>query len=72
MGVKVGSQFEMVRYTSADDGATWTARQLTFDSADLNIIPMQVWGHGPVRVVWERGAHTSDLSYSLGTMGSTV
>lgn len=73
LGLKVGSQFEMFRFETADDGATWASRQLSFDSTAPNIRPSQVVGHGDaLACVWLVGTYTSDTDFSLSVRGAVA
>jgi hypothetical protein len=64
------TKWEMWRYESSDDGATWAGTQLTSGSASDNIWSEVV--HNPARgleAIWEYGTYTSDTSYSFGVRG---
>lgn len=67
MARKVSGVFEMYRYRSTDDGATWTGSQLTSGSAHDNIWPDSVTGGGrDMEAVWLYGDYTSDTSFDFG------
>lgn len=61
-----GTHWEMFRYTSADDGSTWTPEQLTAASSVDNVWPDFVSEADTTKAeaVWLRGTYTSDTSYS--------
>jgi hypothetical protein len=63
--VKVGSFFELHRYTSTDSGAAWTAEQLTTGSTEDNAMPDTPKDAGDVGVVWGRGTYTSDSNFDF-------
>src|SRR5690606_23059106 len=57
---KIGSHWEMYRYTSADDGATWTGTALTSGSSVDH-----VWADTPhfaasgMQAIWLSGSYTN-------------
>lgn len=65
------TKFEMWRYSSSDDGDTWTGTQLTSGSSVDN-----VWAEVPhfagsgLRAVWLAGTYTSDTNFSFGISGA--
>ena len=70
---KIGAHWEMFRYTSADDGVTWTEEQLTSGSTSDNLRPAAVWNAtADLQAVWVYGTFTNDTSYSLGLTGTTA
>lgn len=71
--VKVGSIFEMSRYTSADDGVTWVGEQITELSTSQNMTPVVVTNaSADIEAVWHYGTLTSDTDYSVGLRGATA
>lgn len=67
---KVSGTFEMFRYTSADDGDTWTEQQLTANSDHDNFNPAFVHsGASPLQAVWPYGDFTDDTTWSIGLRG---
>jgi len=66
-----GSVFEMFRYTTADDGGTWTPEQLTTASAADNFMPRPVWNaSADIECIWPYGSFTDDDTFSLGLRGA--
>lgn len=67
----VGSFFEMYRYTTADDGATWTGTQVTSGSAAHNAWPdTATHGGFALEAVWLYGTYTDDTNFSFGVRGA--
>lgn len=68
-----GSQFEMWRFTTTDQGATFTGEALTSSSSGKQMRPVAVRNHAPdLKVLWLSGTYTSYTSFSLGIMGSAA
>lgn len=68
-----GAAWEMFRYTTANDGSTWTPEQLTTGSAFDNFFPTPPWNASTeIACVWEYGTLTSTTSWSLGNRGSAA
>ncbi len=66
----ISGVFEMYRYTSADDGVTWTPEALTTGSAADNMQPAPVWdGTSDLQAVWSYGSFTAAETFSLGIRG---
>lgn len=70
---EVQGQFEMFRYTTADNGSTWTAEQLTYRSGGVNIRPVSIRNHGPnLAALWMFAPlYSTYETYSAGTRGAT-
>lgn len=67
----ISGKWEMYRYTSADDGATWTPEALTSGSAAHNINPAVVWNaSADIQAVWAYGSFTDSATFSLGLRGT--
>lgn len=66
---QVSGQWEMFRYATPDDGATWSPLALTSASSDKNIRPVPVAGSDGLRVVWMVGTYAVYTDYSVGTNG---
>lgn len=68
----VSGVFELSRYVTPDNGATWTATALTSgSSATGNIYPSNIVDRAAaLRVLWLAGTYTSYLSNSLAIKGS--
>ena len=67
---KVGSFFEMHRYTSADDGATWTPEQLTSSSSEDHAMPDTPANAGAgLQAIWGLGTYTSDSNFDFVVQG---
>lgn len=67
---KKATHWEMWRYVSGDDGATWTGTQLTSGSSVDNIWAELVHHSGVgLEGVWLVGSYTSDTSYLFGITG---
>lgn len=63
----ISGKWEMYRYTSADDGATWTPEALTSGSASHNFNPAFVFdGSADIQGVWCYGSFTDEDTFSLG------
>lgn len=64
---KIGAHFEMFRYTSPDQGATWEASQLTFGSTDDNTQPDGVRSaDSTLQVIWLKGDGGTAPDYNDG------
>lgn len=59
---QVSGQFELFRYVTADNGATWTATQLTSGSSTPNMRPYTPLGSS-MPVLWMRGRYTTFTDY---------
>lgn len=67
---KVGSRWEMFRYTSADDGGSWTAEQLTTGSAADNLNPGFVLdAASEVQAFWHYGSLFTSAHFTFGFRG---
>ena len=65
------TKFEMWRYTSADDGATWSGTQLTSGSPKDNVWPeVPAFAASGLSAVWLYGDYTNDTSFSFGVRGA--
>jgi hypothetical protein len=68
----VGSQPELFRYQTADDGATFSSQQLTSGSSSLQRRITTVRNRGDVlRALWLSGSWTDFNDYSMGILGTT-
>lgn len=68
--IKVGSHFELWRYTSPDGGTTWGGSALTSGSASDNAMPDTPLNATPTfRVLWGLGTYTSDSSFTFTMQG---
>lgn len=69
---ETSGQYEMWRYTTANNGSTWTGEQLTFGSGGINIRPVSIRNHGAnLAALWMYAPrYSSYTSYSAGTRGS--
>jgi hypothetical protein len=64
-----GDEWEMRRYVTADNGATFSHTTLT--SSGKNARPASVRDHGTaLRVVWWAGTYASYVDYSVATWGA--
>lgn len=64
------TKWEMWRYTSQDDGATWTGVQLTSGSPVDNVWAEVVHNPGAgLEAIWLAGDYTSDTDYDFGIKG---
>jgi len=67
---EVSGQFEMFRYVTADNGATWTGTQLTTASANKQMRPVSVRNPADVEAVWmDASDYTNYVTYSSGIKG---
>jgi hypothetical protein len=67
---KKATRWEMWRYTSSDDGATWDGTQLTSGSSVDNVWAEVVHQPGTgLEAVWLAGDYTSDTDYDFGIAG---
>lgn len=67
---KKATKWEMWRYSSPDDGATWGGTQLTSGSSVDNVWPEVVHHPGVgLEAVWLAGNYTSDTDYAFGIAG---
>jgi Neuraminidase (sialidase) len=67
---KVGSKFEMFRYTSADGGVTWAGAQLTVSSSvDHMWAEPVVFAEAALEVIWLSGTYASDTNNNFGISG---
>lgn len=69
---EIDGQYEMWRYTTADNGSTWTGEQLTFRSGGINIRPVSIRNHGAnLAALWLYAPYYAGyLTYSAGTRGA--
>jgi hypothetical protein len=70
----VSGTYQMFRYQTNDDGATWSSRQLT-ESVEVTgaLAPTRVRDRAPgLRVLWLDGDLSSYLAYDVGTFGSRI
>lgn len=71
MARKVASVFEMFRYTTNDDGATWSGTQITSGSGSDNVWVDTATGGGfDLEAVWLYGSYTDDTHFSFGVRGA--
>lgn len=70
VGAKVGSHFELFRFRTGDDGATWSTRQLTDGSAIDYLFVEPVHFATGLRVTCLAGTYTSDVDYAFGIVGA--
>lgn len=64
--VKVGSFFELYRYTTSDGGTTWDPTAITSGSAADNAMPECPQDADPAaRVVWGLGTYTDDSDFDF-------
>jgi hypothetical protein len=69
----ISGKWELWRYRTYDDGATWTGTAMTSSSAVNNLTPSPVYGHnGQMPVVWFRGSYTDYNHYSTGVAGLRI
>lgn len=66
---KKATHWEMWRYVSADDGATWTGTQLTSGSSSENVWADVVHHADRLEGIWAYGTYSDDLTYSFGIRG---
>lgn len=63
---KVGSFFELYRYSSTDTGSTWTGTALTSGSSEDNAAPdTPVNAASGLTVIWGSGTYTSDSNFDF-------
>jgi hypothetical protein len=66
----VGSRWEMFRYISLDNGASWSGVALTHGSAADHLLPTAIRNHpSDMTVLWLYGTYTSYLVFSFGILG---
>lgn len=71
MAKKVGSFFEVYRYTSADSGSTWTGAAVTSGSVADNFEVQRVVGaDARLAMTFANGSYTSDSSFAVSIWGS--
>lgn len=67
---KKATKWEMWRYISMDDGATWSGTQLTTGSSDDQVWADVVHHAGTgLEGMWLHGNYTSDTDYAFGVKG---
>jgi hypothetical protein len=67
--VEVGGVWRMFLYTTDDDGATWSATQLTEDGDD-DVFPRWVSDHdATVEFIWSKGGFVTENDFSFGIEG---
>lgn len=71
IGRKVSGHMEMFRYTSTDDGATWSSgTQLTTTATGDALLPAAVVeGANTLRAIWTSGTLTNSTTHSMATIG---
>lgn len=70
---EISSQFELWKYTTDDDGATWSGVALTSGSAVKNIRPIVPRDAEPdLKVIWLRGTYTTYEDYALEVYGGNA
>jgi hypothetical protein len=63
-----GGTWEMFKYTTADDGATFAEEQLTEDSGSVkHVRPVSVRDADGIAAVWMAGRYDSYVDYEVGT-----
>lgn len=68
--VKVGSFFELRRYNSANDGASWLMNSVTSGSTADNAMPDTPLDAAPgFEVIWGNGTYTSDSNFDFDIKG---
>lgn len=66
----VSSKFEIWKYQTPDNGATWTGTAITSGSSDKNIRPVAVRNHASdLKLLWLEGTYATYISYTLNVMG---
>lgn len=71
----VSGTYELFRFTSADDGASWSSEQITTGSTEDNLWVETVRDAGDLKAVWLYGtflSSTDTTSNTLGIMGATA
>lgn len=63
-------RWDMYRYQTADEGATWTSRDLT--DSGKNIRPAAVWNAAAVKALWMTGTYTTYTNYNTATTGTRL
>lgn len=66
-----GGHYQVFRYKSWDNGATWTATQISTSPSD-DFYPVAVRNAGRLRAIWLRGTASSATSFSLAIRGGTL
>jgi hypothetical protein len=66
---ETGGTWEMFRYTTADDGATFSEEQLTTGSAVKHVRPVSVRNANGIAAMWMSGRYDSYVDYEVGTTG---
>lgn len=65
------TRWEMWRYTTINDGASWQASALSTASSADNVWPDSPWGAATgLSVVWLYGTYSSDTVFSFGLRGA--
>jgi len=68
--VKVAGTWEVWRYRTTDNGASWIGAAVTTSSPSNNLTPSAVFDHeGAMPAVWFYGTYTSYTNYSTGVKG---
>jgi hypothetical protein len=69
--VTVGGQWEIVKFTTADNGASWSQTAITTDSTAENIRPfVPANRQADLKVLWLYGTYTSYTSYLMEMLAS--
>lgn len=70
----VSSVWEVFRYRTTDQGATWTGEQLTSGSSSPgNVYPANIHARtDSLRAIWMFGSYTSTTSFNTGTKGTQI
>lgn len=63
--------YQVFRYKSWDNGATWTSTQISSSPSD-DFYPVSVRNAGRLRVIWLRGTASASTSFSLAIRGATT
>jgi hypothetical protein len=70
----ISSKFELWRYITADNGATWAGVAVTSASSGANLYPVAVKDHPSpgLAVAWIAGTYVSATDYTMGIKGLIV
>lgn len=70
---QTSGQFEIVKYLTADSGATFSAQSITAASSQENFYPVPVHNRASdLRVLWLNGTFASYSDFQLGVRGTGV
>lgn len=66
------SVWEIYKYETSDDGASWTPTTITTGSSIKNCRPVSVRDYGGLKALWWGGTYANYTSYSVGTFGTST